>query len=153
MYHHRGLVETNVNRPGLSNKYRLSYPNALEENWLMNCRFLGTVPLFLLHWYLKQRFLFILLKHFIGTVSKYLLFTNQFPSSALGYNNQYLFNKRGRFTFVSTSPRWCHSEVHRNASDKTKIHICIVKTVPEVDVNKPFLWSRHMVWTISKYRA
>jgi hypothetical protein len=55
VYHYRGLVETNVKRSGLLNRYwLLLHPNALEEFLLVNCRFFGTVPLSLLHWYLTK---------------------------------------------------------------------------------------------------
>jgi hypothetical protein len=40
-----------------------------------------------------------------GTVPKNEQFTNKFSSSELGCNNQYLFNKAGRFTLFSTSSR------------------------------------------------
>ena len=43
VYRHRGLVETKVKRPGVSKRYWLLYPNALEEILLINCRFFGTV--------------------------------------------------------------------------------------------------------------
>ena len=68
VYHHRELVENNVKRPGLLNRYWLLHPNSLEENLLVNCTFFGTVPLSLLHSYLTKRFLFILLKHFTSVL-------------------------------------------------------------------------------------
>ena len=37
-------------------------------------------------------------------VPKNLQFTNRLSSGALGYNNQYLFDKRGRFTLVINGP-------------------------------------------------